>query len=168
MQEADRSRFTAGIEKLALVLPDRRPDAEGMERLTRAYWTALGKMHIDVFERVVERAVETLERFPRPATLWNLAREVKRSAPPREEKPPVGDTYHAFGQRTMFQWLLRRIRQSGPLDAETLQRVIAMKNLEVDAYRALHQDGDPEATPERFVTRFEEGANRIVAMKVAA
>lgn len=168
MQEADRARFSAGIERLALVLPDRRPDAEQFAKLVGAYWKSLAKMDIAVFEAAVDRACETLERFPRPATLWNLSREVKRAAPIREETPAFGDALYGFANRVMFQWLWRQVCSNGPLDEERLQRVIRMKNDELAMHRLLIEDQDPEATPERFIDRFQVRADAIAETRMVA
>jgi hypothetical protein len=156
------------MERLATVLPERRPDPDAAVRLIAAYWKALGKMNIDVFEATVDRACETLERFPRPATLWTLSREVKRLQPVHQETPAYGDFLWGFAQRALFQWLLRRVATHGKLPEDRLQAVIAEKNAQLAFLRALIGDGDPEATPERFILHFERRANQVADVRAAA
>lgn len=166
MQERDRERFAIAFDKLCLVL-DKRLDTATSAKLTAAYWTALNRMDVSVFERSCERACETLDRFPKPGQLWTIARELRAEAgaSARQEAAakPVGDALHGYANRVLFWWLWDHTVKRGPLDPGQLTAVIRAKDEMLAQYRMLIAEHDPDATDGRFRRLFEEQANRLAA-----
>lgn len=170
MNAGDRTRFTAGLERLCVVF-ERRIDASSLAELVDAYWQALQRMDLGVFERVIERAVATLERFPKPAQLWGLAKDQRRAQPVVEDAKPHGDGLYGWSNRVMFAWLWARMRRHGVrarLTEGQLERVKRVKQDELATLRELLADKDPDATVNRFVSRFEAAANAIADEALAA
>lgn len=150
MIESDRARFIAAFEALCLV-HDRRLDADGFDKLAGAYWVACAKMDVRVFEQVCERAAREADRFPKPATLWALAKELRRGAPAQKISPPVGDWLDGFANRRLFAWLWAwTMATKRRMPEAQLARIIEAKNHQLAMFRALHDDRDPEATTARF------------------
>lgn len=168
MVEADRKRFMGALERLCVV-HDRRIDGDSLGKLTAAYWHALRSMSIDVFEAACDRAIETTDRFPRPATLWAISKEGRQANRYQTpDKPPFGDALYGWANRKMFAWLRRYVRLNGRMSEAKLQEVVAAKNDNLEILRGLMAEKDPEATGERFVTYFERQANAIAERREAA
>lgn len=160
MKPSDRPAFLAALKRLCVV-HERRIDGESFDALCEAYWTALQGMGWPIFEAAIARAVSTSERFPRPATLWGMAKDAPRQE--RQASPPVGDDWHAAGQRIMFAWLWDRVKRGQVLAPFELEQVIAAKARIVEQFRTLYADHDPEATVTRLRRLFVAEAERIAA-----
>lgn len=167
MTEKDRARFLTAFERLCLV-HEKRLDGESFVKLCEAYWIAMARMDVNVFERVIERAIEETDRFPRPNSLWGISKTLKNEQIYRvaQSGEPELDVLTRFANRVMFRWLWKRILKGGrgELPAKTLEAVIAMKARELGFLRALVEERDPEATSGRFIDRFEAEADRIAGV----
>lgn len=101
------------------------------ELRTDAYWRGLQQMSALQFARVVEHALSERgpERIPTVPQVWNLHRELRRTArapapSPSSSPPPAFDSFHAFGQRC----LLRFLSAAGAVPDDVVPRLVAEKN----------------------------------------
>lgn len=110
-----------------------------------AYWRGLLKMHLQVFERCVDRLLgeQGDDKLPTVNRIWQVSRELRSHTPaqPVETSPAqLPSTVWLYGNRAMFNYLLRR----GGAGYEQLLLMLAEKKRICDAYELIVVD-EPEA-----------------------
>lgn len=165
MREEDRARFFSAFERLCLV-HEKRLGPEELEKLAGAYWAACSRMHVDLWEAAVARAIETGERFPRPAALWAIAKEARNVR--RYDAKPEGPWLAPARRRAnqiLFAWAWKRACR-GPgiaMPAPVWAKLYAAAAEVAEHFTALLADKDPEATDERLVQILEARCERIAS-----
>ena len=153
----DRAEFASLMGRLCEVF-DRKPSGE----LVDSYWQACQLMSLGGFRTATTRAIEKMERMPRPSQLWNFYRD-QRTAQYRQTQAQTEETsarsyddYHCFGQRCLLRFLMSR----GGVDPAILPRIVEAKNKVVSDYRLIGTEDHVTADEmrEALFAAFEKAA----------